>query len=64
MSDYLHYRFDKQNLTLLLAWCAVVFAFYAWKEARGANYAARRNLDPIEVDSEATDAEDTEETDA
>ena len=63
MSDYLHYRFDKQNLTLLLAFCAAVFAYYAYKEARESNNLARRNLDPIEVDCEATDPEDSEETD-
>ncbi|UXF51047.1 MAG: hypothetical protein HQRvContig05_6 [Haloquadratum phage sp.] len=62
-NDYLHYHVDKRNLTLWLALCAAVFAFYAYKEARESNSLARRNLDPIEVDCEATDPENVEETD-
>ncbi|TKX77692.1 hypothetical protein EXE53_25240 [Halorubrum sp. SD626R] len=62
MSDFV--RFDKQNLTLAFAWVAAVFAYYAWRESCNARHAARANRDPIEVDCEATDGDESEGTDA
>lgn len=42
MTEYLHYRFKKTNVGLLLAWCAAVFAYYAWKQSKDAAHHSRQ----------------------
>ena len=53
---------DKTDAVLFLAWCAAVFAYYAWKDAAAARHAATPDPEPITV-SGGKVVEDSEDAD-